>query len=411
MWTLALVADSAFFLRGYGDAPRFVVLLLGVMALFRPRPALFAATWASSVVAWIALAPLTTNHSFSLALGSVLALVCGDYRRGERGTRAWVFPLVFAVYLASVVQKFNSTYLFDVDASCAVEVWEQFVSVPRSVAWVLPPGSLLIELGLGVGLWWARSRRAVVWVGLLFHFFLGIQPVSPIVMFTLTMVALYTAGWDDRDGRMVPFVRAAALVSIAGWLVRLMGSLALGTAVAWLAWLVVLPGLVLLFRQPLRTDEAPPRPTWVMAAALLVPLLNLVPAHTGDRQFNSFDMYSNLEVTPGESNHLLMPSLDRPRPFNRRVRVLSAEPDRFPFSRAAGDRVAALELARVIRAGQLEQVRWTEDGVISQWSAGEPLPFPEISTWDLRFRRLRPLAPGSVCVDCPSCRLDVLLSD
>lgn len=407
LWTACIAFDAAWFADGPTDVAHLGALAAAGLALLRPLPGTFALAWASSIAAWFVTSPMTTNHGFTAMVGSALALALGAHRDDRRGV-AGVMPLfVLAVYGAAVLQKLNTTYLFDTEASCAVALWRPYVDVPEALAAWLPGLSLVAELGIGLGLVFPRTRAAAAILGALFHVLVGGHPLSPIFLFSLTMTALYAASWPRGPAHLLPVARVCTAVGVAGSVFTLAGGGAEGRLTTWVAWLI-LTGAALICFARFRPDEVP---AWRAArapagvAALLLPLLNTIPAHTGHRQFNSYDMYSNLEVDAAGTNHLFLPSLASARPASDRLRVVDGAPeDAVRGLVSTGDRVARVELVRLLRDGGIDRLSWTDATGRHEWSRGQPLPDEGISWWGLKTLRLRPEPSEPACVDCVLCR-------
>lgn len=221
LWTACIAFDAAWFVEGPTDLAHLGVLGTAGLALLRPQATTFALAWASCIVAWFATSPMTTNHGFTTMVGSALALVLGAHRDTDRGL-AGVAPLyVLGVYAAAVLQKLNTTYLLDLEASCAVALWRPYLDVPEAVAAWLPGLSLVAELGIGLGLAFPATRTAAAVFGTLFHVPIGIHPLSPILLFSLTMTALYAASWPRGPAFLLPATGVCTTVAAAGGLFTL----------------------------------------------------------------------------------------------------------------------------------------------------------------------------------------------
>ncbi len=404
--------DAAYYLTGPADAARLVTMVACGVALWRPSPRVFGVVFAMSIVDWLVASPVTTNHGFTTLVGSALFLVIGAHGapapdRPHPGAVA--MPLIAAVYAGSVLQKLNTAYLSGTDASCAVALWDQFANLPTGFAAALPALSLGIEAGIGLGMLSHRTRGPAAFCGALFHLGVGSNPASPIYLFSMTMIALYAAAWSTGP----PLLPAVARVAFVGGVIvpplaRVAGLEIAAGILGWACWLVVIPFALHLFARFRPAHPAEHRvPSRSLPSAVVgLALLNTVPAHTGDRQGNSYDMYSNLLVDERGSNHLFLPSLARARPFSARVRVLEAEPPgAFVMSTNFGQRVARVELVRVLRAGGVDRVVWTDGAGEHTWHRGDPLPDEGITWWHLKSRRLLNWPGEPSCVDCQTCQV------
>jgi hypothetical protein len=399
--------DAGHYIRDAADPGRLAVFLLCGLALFWPSSTTFAVAWLAGVGGWLWVSPETTNHSFTTSVCSLLVLAAGAHKAegGSKAAAQVALPLIAAVYAAAILQKANTTYLFDVESSCAVELTRQAWEAPDAIARLLPPISLVVEGAIGLGMLLPATRRWAAVGGALFHLALGMHPLSPIYLFSITMVALYASSWTISPSSLIPLVRVSALGAATAIALGWLGVRMPGVVLGWVSWLAVGVYMVGFFAR-----YAPsPAPVWPSARpalsglALLLPLLNCVPAFTGDRQYNSYDMYSNLEVEEGRSNHLFLPSFVGERPFARRVRITAAEPAGFAVPIQYRDQVAWVEVVRRLRKGDITRLSWEDESGAHTWRRGEPLPGAEISWWTAKTRRLRPLPESPGCTDCATC--------
>ena len=69
---------------------------------------------------------------------------------------------------------------------------------------VLAKGAIGTELGLAFLLWWPRTRRLAIWVGLVFH--LVISQITPVRLFTIEMLLVYLLfATPDAGARVVRY--------------------------------------------------------------------------------------------------------------------------------------------------------------------------------------------------------------
>ncbi len=411
LWALSLSLDATYFFEGFTDVPRMAAIALTIVALWRPAAWMFAVLLLFSPIEWILQAPQTSNHGFVVAVGSLVALGTGAWRdRDDPCHRSLVRPLMTGlgalVYSAAILQKLNWEYLADPDASCAVAVWEQYVPIPDVLAVFFGPASLVLEGLLAVVLLVPRLHKAGLWLAFVFHGMLGINPVSPIFLFSLTMLSIFSLLLDDEAHEGVGRVaRVASLFSLAALAARAADVYVLQLMIAWLAWAALQPAWVAHIRsthvQPTAWSS---RAMAGMAGLALLVILNCVPAYTGDRQFNSFDMYSNLRVDHTGSNHLFLPSLvSAPRPFAEPVVILSHEPEYPNPDVILGLEVPRLEFAKWLAQGTVDEVRYrAADGTEHTWRTGDPRP-AGVTDQDLAWRRLRRTVDPPRCVDCVTC--------
>jgi hypothetical protein len=91
------------------------------------------------------------------------------------------------------------------------------------VSGLLARGAIATEISLAVLLWWPRTRRVALWVGLMFH--VSISLMTPVMLFTAEMLVVYLVFvTPDRHARVLQYgpQRAwlAKLVRLLDWFGR-----------------------------------------------------------------------------------------------------------------------------------------------------------------------------------------------
>jgi hypothetical protein len=158
--------------------------------------------------------------------GRVLSLDAWWNRRRGRpspGSTAPVWPLlllrtqVSLVYLTSGISK-----LVDPDWLSGVVLWDRVVRYQhvldplpswgvdvltwRGLYWLVAPVAVFTELVLGIGLWFARTRLATVWIAIVFH--LSIEISARVEVFSYAAIAALviwvTPAARDRVVRLRP---------------------------------------------------------------------------------------------------------------------------------------------------------------------------------------------------------------
>jgi hypothetical protein len=100
--------------------------------------------------------------------------------------------------------------------------WIQALQTPIAAS-LLAKAAIFTELSLAVALWWPRTRRIALWVGLLFH--LSISLMTPVQLFTAEMLCVYVLfATPDRGARRLRFDPARhpaqGIVEAFDWLGR-----------------------------------------------------------------------------------------------------------------------------------------------------------------------------------------------
>jgi hypothetical protein len=100
--------------------------------------------------------------------------------------------------------------------------WVAALQTPLGAS-ILAKGAIATELSLAVLLWWPRTRRLALWVGLFFHLYISLM--TPVQLFTAEMLCVYLLfATPDRSARTIRFDPARdhpiGLVESLDWLRR-----------------------------------------------------------------------------------------------------------------------------------------------------------------------------------------------
>lgn len=293
-------------------------------------------------VFWAKL-PVVGNHEVLLALMAVGVVAAGRVgtdpsRWSHRIASAWRAGLLVG-YGFLALSKLNHGF-FDPAVSCAAvlgaEVGDLVGLVPegsvsiRAVAWA----TALVEVAIPVLLAVRRWRAVGVVVALAFHFVLAVHPVTHIWDFSSTLLVLFllflparghqhldarVAVWRTRPigerGLGLALVLALQTVALAGplpgWLPAyplwlLVGGATLALAVSELVDRWAGAGIDSTPRE--RSGRGHPITVATVVVAGLA-LLNGLAPYAEVRSAAGFNMYSNLRVIDGESNHWFLPAL------------------------------------------------------------------------------------------------------
>lgn len=351
-----------------------------------------SALLAGSVVLgiWLKL-PVVGNHEVILGLFSVaVLLVIAAGRLAGRPGRwpAAVAPVGRAVFLVSygfiALSKLNTGF-FDAAVSCAA-LFADAAAATFGVSGDLPvPATAIaavvaaVEVAIPVLLVVRRFRPFGVMLGLAFHFVLAIDPVSHVWDFSsvlLPLFLLFAPATHEPLDRLVlatgrrPIgerVVGAAIVVALGAVVLTEAAPVFGAlprwAVAYPLWLAVGGGTtavairaILAARTgtdggPAQPPPAPPRAPGVRVALVVVVAIGLANGlgpYLEYRTAAAFNMYSNLRVADGESNHLLVPAL-REEPGELATVVAVDEGSPLRYYRTASLALPVANLDRYLR--------------------------------------------------------------
>ncbi len=341
LWALStffhLAANSQHLLAVSGIGLLQIGMVVGAgLMLVRPCwPVAGGLASVSLLVLWLKL-PVVGNHEIILGLVNLSILIAVGRRRGS-----WIGDAVPAARLVLLFSygfiafsKLNSAF-FDPSVSCAVVFGDEFgrwfglrVSGRTILQGLVIYATATVELAIPVLLVVRWTRRYGVALALGFHFFLALEPVGHVWDFSSVLqplILLFASPavhrrldrwWDgwlarSRDERLLIValsIAAQCVVVVAGWPAWLVASpiwLLIGGFVLWPVLAVATrPGRFGSLGEPLAIRWWRP----VGPAAVVVGLASMIgiAPYTESRSAAAFNMYSNLQVADGVSNHLLV---------------------------------------------------------------------------------------------------------
>ncbi len=447
LWALAmllhLAANDSHLLAG--DRIGLLQLLLaaaaGLTLLWPTARAVGAMAALYLAVFWLK-SPVVGNHEVLLALGSAAILIAVVRRPASWAALVapagrWILVLAYGFIALS---KLNWDF-FDPGRSCALLFGEALggaVGIGREPIAALAPGvitaTVVIELAIPVLLAWPRSRRVGVVLALGFHFVLAADPVGHVWDFSATLLPLFLlftpstfgALLDGRLARLLcrPVLERALIVALIVGLhaIAMSGATPLpGWIVAYPVWLmlwVTIGAWVVRFAGNGGRPETPTlRPAglvggWSVRRCLVPVIVATVLVGLGPylqiRTAAAFNMYSNLRVIDGSSNHVLIGALgvgDAPSV----VELVETEDgsslsyyvdndlllpvenlDRYLLTHR-GERVLVRHRGEVIDAAQLGLGTEAPSGSVWQWIGSE-------FRHKFGFRRAVPRSPSGTCL-------------
>ncbi len=327
---------------------------VAVAAIVHPKPWLTAALAAVylAVLAW--KLPVVGNHEIFLGLVAMTVVIAVPLAARHGGW--WVHVAAPAVRLVLIIgygciafSKLNTGF-FDLAVSCAVIFGDDLlgpfgpgVDHPHGVpAWPVVGFTAGVELAIPVLLAVRRTRSVGVIVALGFHFLLALDPASHIWDFSATLLPMFvlfgSAALRSTLDRIVTRLSQVpkrelllALVTVAAvhGVVLIINSRVDADSVVrpWFGpWLVAYPlwlaaggGVLVLAvltratRRDLSVGAAIPtdyphgwRPAAPLLIVVVIAVLNGLGPYLEYRSAAAFNMYANLEISDGQSNHFLI---------------------------------------------------------------------------------------------------------
>ena len=299
-----------------------------------------------STVSTVLQAPAHSNHTmvrsavllgywasffFALAKGSRWSAHFANFTVAGQGA-------LLVMYAFGGFHKINTDFL-NPETSCAVALWRQ---MPEPLGWLDVPlvhhatiyGTFIVEGAIFLMLLTPRLRHYGIVAGILFHILIALSGYAMYISFTMLSISLH-ALFLSGDGaervaasrgirilrmRLInPLYAAIGLLLIAG--LALAASLEEYSLVTALALPFVLPFCLLVVRhgrsiQPLLRLRGPERNRAAIAIGTDVTVLffaNCAMPYLGLKSAQAVNMFANLRLEGGVSNHLVLPH--PPDPF------------------------------------------------------------------------------------------------
>jgi len=305
----------------------FALLISGLLAtwtLLRPSRIVMGALAASIPVTALLEVPFLGNHWLLAAIISATYLVARDWETFENAARAGLLTF----YAFAAFAKLNSGFL-DPETSCGLFYANQMltefglgmIAPNHPLAYGAAWGSALIELSVVPLMLWSKTRRLGLWIAIGFHGFLTLDLGQHFYDFTSVLFALFAlfatddfmesvdARFESAFGHRVVRV----IVALAG-VATTLGNVTLGTAgerklLADITFLWWFPYLGLFWLETFRRHESA-RVKWqgrvLTVACVGVIFANGLTPYLELKTTYGWNMYSNLVVVEGDSNHLLV---------------------------------------------------------------------------------------------------------
>ncbi len=328
----------------YNRFPRswdlLLVLVAAVAALFRPSStrALFLLVLVSTV-STIVQAPVSSNHTMVRSaallgywLSFAVAMARNDHvsRVFERFAPAGCGTLL-VMYFFGIFHKLNSDFLNPI-TSCAMALWRQ---MPTPLAKLDGPvieygtiyGTFIIEGAIAGALLTRRLRHVGIAAGIAFHLLLSLSSYAMYISFTMLALALHTLFLNESAARSIttsPFLRLvraklkepvykAVVLSFISWLAvyAIVGNY---TAASLSVFPLVLPFCWAVLRYGSQVGPYASKPSMLVVGSIVATLffVNCSLPYMGLKTAQAVNMFANLRLEAGVSNHLVFSSMHRP---------------------------------------------------------------------------------------------------
>jgi len=251
---------------------------------------------------------------------------------------------LLVMYFFGIFHKLNSDFL-NPASSCAVVLWRE-MPVPlrllegRLVDLATIYGTLVIEGLLIAMLLNRRLRHLGIAIGILFHLLLAMSNYAMYISFTMLAIALHSLFLGDRAATVILGSSEMQLIQsrlrdpvyiVALLVLAVSMALAAATGANSLVTLLMLPVILpfcwLVMRygksgEHLLDRQAPLSMNVVGGAITVLFFANCLMPYLGLKSAQAVNMYANLRLEGGVSNHLIMPV---PGPFNYLEQVAVVE--------------------------------------------------------------------------------------
>ena len=314
-----------------------VIGVLGLLLLLRPASSrlLVLLLLVMLVDSWLQM-PSLSNHTIIKNFLMLGVLLAGGWH-GLRGNSMHAFLnslyplgrwLLLLMYVFGVFHKLNSDFLHP-EVSCATALWQQ---MPSWLAWLDALaignltiwGTLVIESAIIAMLLLPGLRFFGITVGIGFHSLLALSGYAMYATFSMLSFLLHllflspqaanqivaSAGWQSWRALTQQLSGIALVMSIA--LLLLLLAYNGSYSEVGLIWIVLMtPLFVLIVRHGCVSDQLStrqlltPKPVWLSLVVVLF-FFNGITPYLGLKTSQSINMFANLRLEGGASNHYLV---------------------------------------------------------------------------------------------------------
>lgn len=323
----------------------FPLLLLGLGLIFSPGShRVFAATVVVLAIDGWLQAPLHSNHAMIKNVLVLTIIIAGAWHWLRGNTLERVFSdvrpvgrvLLMVMYTYGIFHKINTGFL-DPVASCAVALWRE---MPPPLSWIDTPamhyatiyGTFAMEAAIMLMLIVPRWRHYGIGAGIGFHALLALSGYAMYPPFTTLTITLHVLFLSPGAALRITQSRIHARMeerirSFPGlaWIITVLTLIAFVVLLrdytfAGFLWLLLVAwplGAILLHGRSRDGDEEPIRLFWSRLSGLnlvsVVFFLSCAAPYFGLKTAQTMNMFANLRLGGGVSNHLVLPA--PPGPF------------------------------------------------------------------------------------------------
>lgn len=332
----------------------YLVPLAGAGLLLRPRsPQLLLLLFMFMVWDGWLMMPVFSNHTIIKNFFLLAVVLAGFY--GALRAYSWnsifdaVAPvgraLLLVMYVFGVFHKINTDFL-NPSVSCAVTLWHAMPLLPQwlDTTWfhyLAIYGTLVIETLIFIFLLIPRFRHWGIVFGIAFHSLLAFSGYALYTAFSMLSLTLHMLFLSEHAAQRIvssPLSKSVAdlLASVKGKLLVVSFLLALFlyghvgmfpvVSLVWCAFVVPLMWLIIKYghdREDRRGLSIFVSRQWGLNIVSLLFFFNCVTPYLGLKTAQSINMFANLRLEGGVSNHLVLSA--PPGPFNYLDDLVSIE--------------------------------------------------------------------------------------
>lgn len=373
IWAIFYLLHVTVYSTQYARASFITSLGIGIFALallLKPgsKP-LFIGTIILGCISAVGQMPIISNHSLITNFFLLSAILLGIYHSLRGNSWAVYFQqlcfagrgLLLIMYLYGVLHKINSDFL-NPDVSCAVALWRE---MPYFLSWLdfsvihylTIYGTLIGETAIAICLLVPRWRHLGIICGMAFHALLGLSGYSMYPPFSTLCIALHCCFLSPMAAQNI--IKAHEWTALWCWFKSAKGALVgsgLLLALLFTAWiqsyvafgilwlLLISPFLLVVARygnEPATGQLQSDMPSkLIVSSIILLFLFNGFTPYLGLKTAQSINMFANLRLEAGVSNHLIFTG--RPGPWRYLDDVVTIE---------QGGGIEALEYAKSNQLG------------------------------------------------------------